>query len=213
MDNKRKISRIICENRFVNSLVFGLTTGLWNRYYAENLDFVWTQFQVLVMFLVGYIVNVIAVNHHSFRKWVFYNRNIIGFIVKIFDGLSIVLFTIMKNPIPLFIGDMIVGVVVIIEDIGWTEMHSATFSGNFRAEHSARNLKAGNLGSMIAYVISTLVAIFIVGSKPISEDLLLSTQWLMLIVTFIIYVRTVKIFKLSRNLVETMWKSKNEKAA
>lgn len=208
---KSVVSKTINQNRFISSIAHGLTMGLWNRYYAENLSFTWTQGQILVMFLAGYIVNDIASKNFGFRKTMFYIRNKIGFVVRTIDFITILWFTFIHNPIILFVGDTISCIFSEIEAIAWTEMHSATFTGNFRAEHSARNMKANNLGSIIAYVTSMLLAIFIVGDKPISEEILLWTQYIMVVVCYFIYFRGLKIFKLTRPLVETMWAEKEKK--
>lgn len=205
------VSKTINQNRFISSIAHGLTMGLWNRYYAENLSFTWTQGQILVMFLAGYIVNDIASKNFGFRKTMFYIRNKIGFVVRTIDFITIIWFTFTHNPIILFVGDTISCIFSEIEAIAWTEMHSATFTGNFRAEHSARNMKANNLGSIIAYVTSMLLAIFIVGDKPISEEILLWTQYIMVVVCYFIYFRGLKIFKLTRPLVESMWAEKENK--
>ena len=55
-----KASKLINSNTFVNGIAYGLTAGLWSRYYSENLDFVWTQSQILILFLVSYVINTIA---------------------------------------------------------------------------------------------------------------------------------------------------------
>ncbi len=211
MQIRMVVSKTINQNRFIASIVCGLTMGLWNRYYAENLSFIWTQGQILVMFLAGYIVNDIASKNFSFRKTMFYIRNKIGFTVRAIDLVTVLWFTFTHNPLVLFVGDTISCIFSEIEAIAWTEMHSATFTGNFRAEHSARNTKAGNLGSIIAYVTSMFLAIFIVGDKPISEEILLITQYVMVVVCYFIYFRGLKIFKLTRPLVESMWAEKEEK--
>lgn len=211
MEIRTIVSKTINQNRFIASIAHGLTMGLWNRYYVENLSFTWTQGQILVMFLAGYIVNDIASKNFSFRKTMFYIRNKIGFTVRAIDFVTVLWFTFTHNPLVLFVGDTISCIFSEIEAIAWTEMHSATFTGNFRAEHSARNTKAGNLGSIIAYVTSMFLAIFIVGDKPISEEILLVTQYVMVVVCYFIYFRGLKIFKLTRPLVESMWAEKEEK--
>lgn len=208
---KMVVSKTINQNRFIVSIVYGLTMGLWNRYYAENLSFTWTQGQILIMFLAGYIVNDIASKNFGFRKTMFYIRNKIGFMIRTIDFMTVLWFTFTHNPLLLFVGDTISCIFGEVEAIAWTEMHSATFTGNFRAEHSARNTKAGNLGSIIAYVTSMLLAIFIVGDKPISEEILLITQYVMVVVCYFIYFRGLKIFKLTKPLVEAMWAEKEEK--
>lgn len=204
------VSKTINQNRFIASIAYGLTMGLWNRYYVENLSFTWTQGQILVMFLASYIVNDIASKKFKFRKTMFYIRNKIGFVVRTIDFITVLWFTFTHNPLVLFVGDTISCIFSEIEAIAWTEMHSATFTGNFRAEHSARNMKADNLGSIIAYVTSMLLAIFIVGDKPISEEILLVTQYVMVVVCYFIYFRGLKIFKLTRPLVESMWAEKEK---
>ena len=159
----------------------------------------------------GYIVNDIASKNFGFRKTMFYIRNKIGFTIRAIDFVTVLWFTFMHNPLVLFVGDTISCIFSEIEAIAWTEMHSATFTGNFRAEHSARNTKAGNLGSIIAYVTSMLLAIFVVGDKPISEEILLITQYVMVVICYFIYFRGLKIFKLTKPLVEAMWAEKTNK--
>lgn len=205
---KTIVSKTINSNRFISSIAHGLTMGLWSRYYAENLTFAWTQIQILILFTAGYIVNDIASKNMMFRKSTFYVRNKLGFVVRSIDLVTVIWFTITHSPAVLFIGDTISCVFSEVEAIAWTEMHSATFTGNFRAEHSARNQKASNLGSIIAYVAATLIAIFIVGENLISEEILLITQYTMVVVCYGIYFRGLKIFKLTRPLVETMWAEK-----
>ena len=202
------VSKTINGNRFISSIAHGLTMGLWSRYYAENLSFACTQIQILILFTVGYIVNDFASKNIMFRKSTFYFRNKLGFIVRFIDLITVVWFTVTCSPVVLFIGDTISCMFSEVEAIAWTEMHSATFTGNFRAEHSARNQKASNLGNIIAYVAATLIAIFIVGENPISEEILLITQYTMVVICYAIYFRGLKIFKLTRPLVESMWAEK-----
>ena len=132
-------------------------------------------------------------------------RNKIGLFTKLFDIITIILFMITNNPVILIIGDTVACCCSITESIAWRELNSATFNGNFRAVHSARNEKASNLGNMIAYVISMFVAIFLVGDKPISYEVLLITQWLMAIITTFTFFRTLKLFRMVKPLVEEMW--------
>lgn len=200
-----KASKLINSNTFVNGIAYGLTAGLWSRYYSENLDFVWTQSQILILFLVSYVINTIASKKINFRKRMFNLRNKIGLFTKLFDITTIILFMITNNPVILIIGDTVACCCSITESIAWTELNSATFNGNFRAVHSARNEKASNLGNMIAYVISMFVAIFLVGDKPISYEVLLITQWLMAIITTFTFFRTLKLFRMVKPLVEEMW--------
>lgn len=209
-DLKMVVSKTINSNRFIASIAYGLTMGLWGRYYAENLSFVWTQTQILIMFIAGYVVNDLASKKMAFRKSIFYMRNKLGFMVRFIDLVTVIWFTITRSPAVLFVGDIVSCIFSEVEAIAWTEMHSATFTGNFRAEHSARNQKAGNLGSIIAYVAATLIAFFIVGEKPISEEILLVTQYIMVVVCYVIYFRGLKIFKLTRPLVEAMWAEKEK---
>ena len=200
-----KASKLINSNTFVNGIAYGLTAGLWSRYYSENLDFVWTQSQILILFLVSYVINTIASKKINFRKRMFNLRNKIGLFTKLFDITTIILFMITNNPVILIIGDTVACCCSITESIAWTELNSATFNGNFRAVHSARNEKASNLGNMIAYVISMFVAIFLIGDKPISYEVLLITQWLMAIITTFTFFRTLKLFLMVKPLVEEMW--------
>jgi hypothetical protein len=200
-----KASKLINSNTFVNGIAYGLTAGLWSRYYSENLDFVWTQSQILILFLVSYVINTIASKKINFRKRMFNLRNKIGLFTKLIDITTIILFMITNNPVILIIGDTVACCCSITESIAWTELNSATFNGNFRAVHSARNEKASNLGNMIAYVISMFVAIFLVGDKPISYEVLLITQWLMAIITIFTFFRTLKLFRMVKPLVEEMW--------
>lgn len=200
-----KASKLINSNTFVNGIAYGLTAGLWSRYYSENLDFVWTQSQILILFLVSYVINTIASKKINFRKRMFNLRNKIGLFTKLFDITTIILFMITNNPVILIIGDTVACCCSITESIAWTELNSATFNGNFRAVHSARNEKASNLGNMIAYVISMFVAIFLIGDKPISYEVLLITQWLMAIITTFTFFRTLKLFRMVKPLVEEMW--------
>ena len=200
-----KASKLINSNTFVNGIAYGLTAGLWSRYYSENLDFVWTQSQILILFLVSYVINTKASKKINFRKRMFNLRNKIGLFTKLFDITTIILFMITNNPVILIIGDTVACCCSITESIAWTELNSATFNGNFRAVHSARNEKASNLGNMIAYVISMFVAIFLIGDKPISYEVLLITQWLMAIITTFTFFRTLKLFRMVKPLVEEMW--------
>ena len=200
-----KASKLINSNTFVNGIAYGLTAGLWSRYYSENLDFVWTQSQILILFLFSYVINTIASKKINFRKRMFNLRNKIGLFTKLFDITTIILFMITNNPVILIIGDTVACCCSITESIAWTELNSATFNGNFRAVHSARNEKASNLGNMISYVISMFVAIFLVGDKPISYEVLLITQWLMAIITTFTFFRTLKLFRMVKPLVEEMW--------
>jgi hypothetical protein len=163
------------------------------------------------LFVVGYFVNDMASKKLSFRKTMFYNRNKIGFLVRFIDFISVLAFTFTHSPIVLFVGDTVSCIFSEVEAIAWVEMHSATFTGNFRSEHSARNQKAGNLGSIIAYVSSMFMAIFIIGEKPISEEILLITQYIMVAVCYFIYFRGLKIFHITRSLVEKMWSEKEVK--
>ena len=155
--------------------------------------------------MVSYVINTIASKKINFRKRMFNLRNKIGLFTKLFDITTIILFMITNNPVILIIGDTVACCCSITESIAWTELNSATFNGNFRAVHSARNEKASNLGNMIAYVISMFVAIFLIGDKPISYEVLLITQWLMAIITTFTFFRTLKLFRMVKPLVEEMW--------
>lgn len=202
---KQRIVFIMKTNSFLNNIVSGMTVGLWSRFYAENLSLTWTQGQNMICVLTMFIMGHITQNRNA-RKWIFNHFIVFNVVSIIIDMISIIIFKLTSDPRLLIIGDTISIMCIYIMECGFSEMFSANFSGNERGDVSAKKTKWSTGGTLISMVGSMLIAILVIGDKPIPKDLLMFTQILTWTISIVTTSRLFVQWRLSRTAVYRMWR-------